>query len=102
MQNTQNIKKPMISGMPMPGVVIPEMPGMQGMPIPGMMPGMMQGIQGMPMQIPGMMPGMSMPGMTGMQPFQIMNPQNPNSATMGLFPMMQNMPGLALQNSMNK
>ena len=74
------------------------------MPMPGMQGVMMPGIPSMPAGfMPGMqMPGMQMPGMQVMPSFQIMNPQNPNSAAMGLFPMMQNTPGFALQNPMNK
>lgn len=37
-----------------------------------------------------------MPG--GIQPFQIINPNNPQMMTMGVFPMMQNMQ--AMQNQM--
>ncbi len=40
----------------------------------------------------------------GNMPFQIVNPQNPQMPTLGMFPMMQGvqMPGLGNQNSANK
>lgn len=52
--------------------------------------------------IPGA--GMFMGGMPGNMPFQIVNPQNPQMQTMGMFPMMQGMqvPGMAMQNPNNK
>lgn len=45
-----------------------------------------------------------MGGMPGNMPFQIVNPQNPQMPSMGMFPMMQGMqiPGLGMQNSANK
>jgi hypothetical protein len=53
----------------------------------------------MPMPMPGAFIG------GGMPPFQIVNPHMPQNATMGVFPMVQNiqnMQGLGMPNSMNK
>lgn len=52
-------------------------------------------------------PGMSgfmMGGLPGSMPFQIVNPQNPQMPTMGMFPMMQGlqMAGMGMQNPANK
>jgi hypothetical protein len=44
--------------------------------------------------------GMFVGGMPPNMPFQIVNPQNPQMQTMGMFPMMQGMqvPGMGMQN----
>ncbi len=54
--------------------------------------------------IPGMPGGIFMGGMPGNMPFQIVNPQNPQMQTMGMFPMMQGlqMPGMGMPNQNNK
>lgn len=48
--------------------------------------------------------GFMVGGMPGNMPFQIVNPQNPQMPTLGMFPMMQGvqMPGLGTQNQGNK
>lgn len=53
---------------------------------------------------PGMPGGFMVGGMPGNMPFQIVNPQNPQVPTLGMFPMMQGlqMPGLGGQNPANK
>ena len=49
--------------------------------------------------------GMFVGGMPGNMPFQIVNPQNPQMQTMGMFPMMQGLqmpPGMGMPNPNNK
>jgi len=48
--------------------------------------------------------GMFVGGIPGQMPFQIVNPQNPQMSSLGMFPMMQGLqvPGMGMQNPTNK